>query len=110
MKNKLVSTEYTYVGTGIDFVQNPPSRFSLIQCSRCNSNKLFDDRLFTEQHRFYKLDCMCNIGMKIISLTTKEVMNADSYCDFCKHVTETKDWDCAVCNLSKPIPASLDSY
>ena len=29
-------------------------------------------------------------------------MNRDQHCNHCQKVTETKEWDCTICGLSKP--------
>jgi NAD-dependent dihydropyrimidine dehydrogenase PreA subunit len=31
-------------------------------------------------------------------------MNDDAFCNHCREVTETKEWDCTKCGLSKPMP------
>lgn len=36
-----------------------------------------------------------------------ESMNAPAFCNFCRRVTETKEWDCKVCGFSKPHPEGL---
>lgn len=31
-------------------------------------------------------------------------MNDPAYCNYCRKVTETHEWDCKICGFSKPYP------
>ena len=52
------------------------------------------------QHKDHKLNTESN--QKKADADLKERMNRPQYCFFCRRVTETFEWDCKVCNFSKP--------
>jgi len=39
-----------------------------------------------------------------------KLMNQSSYCNFCREITETKEWDCLICGFSKVILEDKGHY
>lgn len=37
------------------------------------------------------------------SIDIKVEMNKPCYCNFCRRITYSKEWDCEICGFSKPI-------
>lgn len=45
--------------------------------------------------------------LKSVGKNFMKLMSKPAYCNFCRRVTTTKDWDCTICGLSKPTPKEM---